>query len=87
MDSIIYEICEMIISKNDTKKSIEFNEKFDAAQLKYDKLMDMLNEEQTAAFHEYETAERNLSKITGRDNFKLGVKAGIRLALEVFSND
>lgn len=39
MDSIIYEICEMIISKNDTKKSIEFNEKFDAAQLKYDKLM------------------------------------------------
>ena len=60
MDSIIYEICEMIISKNDTKKSIEFNEKF---------------------------AERNLSKITGRDNFKLGVKAGIRLALEVFSND
>ena len=87
MDSIINEICERIISKNEIRESKEYIETFEAAQIEYDKPMNMLNDGQTAAFHEYETAEGKLNKLAERENFKLGVKAGMRLVLEVFGND
>ncbi len=87
MDSIINEICERIISKNEIRESNQFTETFAAAQIEYNTLMNMLNDEQTAAFHEYETAEGKLSKLAERENFKLGVKAGIRPVLEVLGKD